>query len=1694
MKYVKEKGIYETQGTGFDYSKTTYLICHGNQNDLYGGLDKESNKWVKRMAQLLCSQGNVLSVNWGNGADNLLPHFSSLNIGTAADEAVKNLVVLGLNAEKTILIGHSHGGHVAARIATSEKFAGKFARYIGLDVSTTDKFVHGTASEVMKWIKSLKGRCKDEQVEFYKSSWNMSLENKEQLFGKYNFALCRANGDFYELPSFGVTGANKIELARHSFAWQWFIETIADNVTYANLGFNFTGDASWKAICHNNRTNDIGNPGGEALAGMIRGNVVELLSVARAGDKHDGWEYSKIVSPGHEAKEKMSSGSSETMNRLNLNVIRSIDYSIGSGELPASIASKGSLKFRVVNEADNKSINYMKIDTPSGLDNGRFPSYYLGSLPWNNDYHYLANGVWLIDLDGLLEMYPSLSVDDWIAMKPEALSTMLASNASRFVRRIGLTKISAPNVSNGSDMPFMIPGGDMDCTVKFEKFDNDLFDDDRPLMSIGEDGKTTYRRILLLVAAGIVANPESKSIGDFFRSNAKKLPEVYASDLYSANNFMMREVQVIPQDIHAVISKATPSRKAASLKSVRLLAAAPTHQLSTNALKPGEVVQVTADKNGNWSIDLDASESYTTDDEEDITVNRFELTDTAGKKGMVAMHKTDFGSDTDRQQIDFPWVTVHGQLPMTTDADGNPVCEGERYTVQLTVFATGEEEDVTTCILDVRSPIDEDTGMDEAQAGSTEPKSCDPNEMVGEEGIGERRLVMPGQMLTYTIYFENKSDAEAAAACVEVVNPLNEWLDWSSLTMIDVGFNNHVDSGLNGKHEGESEKALDGTNTTVRTEFAVNEETGVAEWYLRIIDPNGDSEGWPLDMTGGFLPPNDDTHCGEGYIRYSIRVRDDAPMNVVITNSATIIFDHFNDPIETDPAWWNTVGRQDWIDVATDFVGAAKGAVTSKTDAKTGVTTLTAKPSNKNSLFAYWIGPDGEKAGFGATLNVKAATQGGKYTAVFTTKTACAKPSLDKSNAFAIGGAQMFNSVVGVAASDRFVVLDACYPVKFSVKGMPKGLKVNAASGAITGVPAKAGKYTATVTVTSVANAKKKVTVKVPITIAKLPKWTYGTFTGLASPNDARDLFENGSSDENDVVGSAKMTIAATGKMTLNVLVCGTNWTASASGFAATSDCGNERYDVKFTAKAKVGKKTISRSFALTLVRQSIYDDANGGATVALDTAFYDSPVFIGSELYMKRYMWKDIGATAGLAPYTGVYTYYTADNEKLTLTVAANGAVKVAGALANGRKLSLSTYVVLAGDGWDIPCVLVYAPATTAKVKVGKTTRTVKYGEFFEQVMLDNHYSPPEPGYGTAYRNAGLKPSAEGSGTGTFAYSPAYGQAGSNKVVTVTAKPAKNSVFAYWTRNGEIVSYSPTYKVTMLGGDDTSLWAEFRLKSDFNDVNLAPWWEDADGNELEKTEIAEILKWRLFTGLKTTLKFCVDDGVRPVKFSATGLPKGMSLNATTGVLSGIPTAASSGTIKITVASTANTKKKVTQSFKWQVRKLRTFARGTFKGTLEIAYREKSGQYWDDELEEFVDTWVVTNSVEKTLTLIVGANGKASGKVISDGKTYVVSTACYSSYSDESRFTDAYDPAGAGKKTWEDETFTAVGTISCGSMKWPISLTVREWGDMNPVATKATRATDVNPKGYGAWRLDTLMTIEGDIGDISISSELKRIK
>ncbi|MBR2921269.1 MAG: hypothetical protein IKC27_07950, partial [Kiritimatiellae bacterium] len=218
-------------------------------------------------------------------------------------------------------------------------------------------------------------------------------------------------------------------------------------------------------------------------------------------------------------------------------------------------------------------------------------------------------------------------------------------------------------------------------------------------------------------------------------------------------------------------------------------------------------------------------------------------------------------------------------------------------------------------------------------------KSNDPNEMSGPLGLGDpntERFVKPGEWMTYTVYFENMTNATAAAQEVYVTNPLSEWLDWSTFEMGEVSFGNQIDLGLSGKSSGTTEKRMDGTNWIVRTELSIEPDTTAldsnrqqkmcAKWYLRIVDPST-STGWPNDPVAGFLPPNNpETHCGEGHLTYRIKLRDDAPGNVVITNSATIVFD-YNEPITTDPAWWNTVvptmGEARFVD---DMIATEEGS------------------------------------------------------------------------------------------------------------------------------------------------------------------------------------------------------------------------------------------------------------------------------------------------------------------------------------------------------------------------------------------------------------------------------------------------------------------------------------------------------------------------------------------------------------------------------------------------------------------------------------------------------------------------------------------------------------------------------------------------------------------------------------------------
>ena len=184
--------------------------------------------------------------------------------------------------------------------------------------------------------------------------------------------------------------------------------------------------------------------------------------------------------------------------------------------------------------------------------------------------------------------------------------------------------------------------------------------------------------------------------------------------------------------------------------------------------------------------------------------------------------------------------------------------------------------------------------------------SFDPNEMSGPAGVGEQRYVKPGESMDYTIYFENQTNATAAAIKISVTLPKDSNLDWSTLELGEVVFGGNTDDGfVKDKTTRSIAYPLAGTACEVRT--VVTETDDTVTWNLRIWDPNT-IDHFPDDFNMGVLPPNDpETHCGEGHLTYRVKVKEDAAQGAIVRASASIVFDD-NDPIETDPAWWNTVG------------------------------------------------------------------------------------------------------------------------------------------------------------------------------------------------------------------------------------------------------------------------------------------------------------------------------------------------------------------------------------------------------------------------------------------------------------------------------------------------------------------------------------------------------------------------------------------------------------------------------------------------------------------------------------------------------------------------------------------------------------------------------------------------------------------
>lgn len=249
--------------------------------------------------------------------------------------------------------------------------------------------------------------------------------------------------------------------------------------------------------------------------------------------------------------------------------------------------------------------------------------------------------------------------------------------------------------------------------------------------------------------------------------------------------------------------------------------------------------------------------------------------------------------------------------------------------------------------------------------------------------------------------------------------------------------------------------------------------------------------------------------------------------------------------------------------------------------------------------------------------------------------------------------------IVGVAFSLGVEVQSASLPT-VSVSGLPTGLKYNAATKVIAGVPT-AAVMNKPVTIAVRNKAGQVATLTFSMTVDPLPTWAWGTFNGW---------FRVG----HDYVGVASLTVSKLGKISGKCSTGGTNYT-----FNATSYTNGSSFETGFRVmgNAKGGGST---TVPVALVVNSLMA-AGGPAFLSKVEGRVNGVVGGEAPLVLYRNVWNDLDMKAA----TNLDGYYTATlpsdgscgSGYLAFTLK-KGSVKSAGKLADGNAVSLSSTLLV--------------------------------------------------------------------------------------------------------------------------------------------------------------------------------------------------------------------------------------------------------------------------------------------------------------------------------------------------------------------------------------------------------------------------------
>ncbi|MHB1558088.1 MAG: RHS repeat-associated core domain-containing protein, partial [Isosphaeraceae bacterium] len=251
------------------------------------------------------------------------------------------------------------------------------------------------------------------------------------------------------------------------------------------------------------------------------------------------------------------------------------------------------------------------------------------------------------------------------------------------------------------------------------------------------------------------------------------------------------------------------------------------------------------------------------------------------------------------------------------------------------------------------------------------PTSIDPNASYGPAGYGSANFVSDSSLtvLPYRIDFENSSTATAPAQQVTITDQLDPSLNPATFQLTGIGwgdFNLSIPAGSQ-TYQTTVPMTYNGETFDVVVSAGINFATDQIYAKFYSLDP---TTQLPPDVLTGFLPPENGTGRGQGYLSFSVSPDSGLATGTQIRNVAVISFDNqttisTDQKNDEDPTQGVDPTKQDLITI--DSVAP--------TSSVTPLPTTTSNPK----IPVSWSGSD-DKGGSGiAYYTIYVSIDGGPY-------------------------------------------------------------------------------------------------------------------------------------------------------------------------------------------------------------------------------------------------------------------------------------------------------------------------------------------------------------------------------------------------------------------------------------------------------------------------------------------------------------------------------------------------------------------------------------------------------------------------------------------------------------------------------------------------------------------------------------------